>query len=155
MAKCAVLVPRKSGNKKRPCGCEARVLYRVEYAQFEGYHRRFSGKTQDVFPVCLGHRDQMSCPQAWSGRGYGAEKRVSGIRGTVVSVALEPFDQTNGGGLDAAYRGDAHRTLMDSFKSGIKRMMQQENARALSTDDWRVLCEEAVEEFVVASVMQS
>ena len=170
MAKCPVLVQQKIDDKQgssgsitggplrrvsyRPCGCNAKVLYRVDYSSLF-LHRVKENKFSDLFGVCEKHVMEFSKVQAWfSPRNWKdqRQKTVNGLRGIVESVSQVEMSSDL---IESIYRRDEIQKISAGFKSTIKIMMGRKNASKLRTEDWAILFEESIQEFIVEDIHSS
>jgi hypothetical protein len=140
--------------KKRPCGKNPKVFFRVDYEEIHHHHRR-EGKSQDVFGFCPEHAEILAeGPARWSRPNPSYRREiVNGLRGIVKSItALDPSEVPDPVALSK--REDTLR-LMAAVKGDIKRRMCQRSTEKLSLDDWRDLFEECINEHCVEQVMLS
>lgn len=161
MAKCPVLVQKKPDNKRplrgvayRPCGCDAKVLYRVDYSSLF-LHRSKENKFFDMFGICEKHIAGFSKVEAWfSPRNWKdqRQKTVNGLRGIVEAVSQVEMSSDL---MESVYRRDEIQKISAGFKSTIKIMMGRKNASKLQTEDWALLFEESIQEFIVEEIHSS
>ena len=75
------------------------------------------------------------------------------LRGYIDFVSVVPPEEMENPKLVAVRENKLRH--MNSVKGSIKRMMGQENTKKFSLDDWRIMFEESLEEFVVQGVMDA
>jgi hypothetical protein len=140
-----------TNEKTRVCGRDVSVFLRIEYSELYIHHAR-DGKFYDVFGFCPEHGEAINTHPEKLGSRYAAGS-IHGIRGSVKAVSL--VDMAEVQDPKALSRLEDKLRLMAGVKGNIKRLMGQRNTRKLSVDDWRQICEEAIDEFTVESVMNS
>lgn len=151
--KCQMSVPVKpevdpfimSRPKPRMCARRAEVLILVSYSSV-----RYGPPGHDRVPLCADcwREAQPRGLAPFGERGYRECHVVNRLRGTVSSVSEVPMSEWTP-------LSPARLAAEMTFKPAIKRMMGQVNARGITPEDWRELMTEAVDEFLIESVLKS
>ena len=149
--KCIYRVLQSKSEKTRVCGKDVSIFLRVEYDELYIQHAR-DGKFYDVFGFCPEHGNRLHAHPHEMGSRHAAGS-IRGMRGTVKAISL--VDSAEIQDPKALSRLEDKLRLMAGIKGNIKRLMGQRNTRRLSVDDWRQICEDALDEFTVESVMNS
>ena len=137
------------------CGRNAVRFVRATYTELRHY-RQGEAKFDDVFGFCKEHLKFTEDVKYWKpirrANMNFVESPVFGVRGDVGSIVVIEASLRD---LEAEFRLDEKRRIMAAVKSDIKRKMCQRNTCKLTMEDWLTLCEEAIQEYTVESVMDS
>jgi hypothetical protein len=139
-------------TKSRNCGKDPKILIRVDYTELFPYRAR-EGRFHDIFGFCEEHGNFLGKgKEAWKDDSNG-NPPARCLRGRIDFVSIVPPEEMEDPKLVAIRENKQRR--MNSVKSSVKRMMAQENAKVFSLDDWRIMFEESIEEFIVSGVMEA
>jgi len=128
------------------------MFLRVEYSEL-AYYREGEGKYKDIFGFCQEHGEFMAVDAKLWLELSKRRPRVYGLRGTVKSVdVVDPSEIPDPKELG---RQEERLRTMAACKSDFKRRMNQKNTEKLRVEDWRILFEECLDEWVVEAVHNS
>jgi hypothetical protein len=141
-------------GKARPCGNNAYSLYKVTYSSLNRYDRSF--KMDDVFPLCILHKDNALSVDFWNeshtvnnkGSYFSFVNKVPVISKLfgIVSSVEEVFD------ISAKRRNDIDRQKKKA-QNIILSMMKQNNNASLSVQDWDEIFKNALNNYMIQTVL--